>query len=80
MARNLVCSECGGTMQIGYVPDFAYREIKQLFWVEGQLERTFWDRWGVRFKGKKRFYITAYRCERCGFLKFYAGLDNSDEK
>lgn len=43
------------------------------FWCEGKPENNFWG--GLKTKGKQSYYITAYRCERCGFLKFYAGPD-----
>jgi hypothetical protein len=41
MTRNLVCSECGGTMQIGYIPDASYTAILISSWIEGKVERNF---------------------------------------
>jgi hypothetical protein len=48
------------------------------YWIEGQREKNFWGT--LKTKGRKQYFITAYRCERCGFLKFYAGPDHSAEK
>jgi hypothetical protein len=81
MARNLVCSECGGKMQRGFVIDTA-GAIGQLFeasyWIEGVREKNCWG--VLKTKGKKKYYISAYRCERCNFMKFYAGPDHSANK
>ncbi len=81
MARNLVCSECGGKMQTGYIAEtnvFNRRPFDVARWVEGKPDRSIW--WGLSAKGKNQYYVSAYRCERCGFLKFYAGPDHSSEK
>jgi hypothetical protein len=75
MARNLVCSECGGNMKMGYVPDYADKMSLQTFWVEGRMEKGFLG--FPKIKNRKQYDISAYRCERCGLLKFYAGPDHS---
>ncbi len=73
MNRNLTCSECGGTMQEGYIldaaPGVALGGKKQTSWVEGKPER---DLLGLKTVDHQILYITAYRCENCGFLKLYA--------
>ena len=73
MARNLVCSECGGMLQRGFIVDAGHGNQPQdaSYWLEGKPEKNFW--FGLKTKGKQAFYVTAYRCENCGFLKFYAG-------
>ena len=70
MIKNLVCSECGGEMQEGYIPDFTRGTARQSFWVEGAFEKDFWG--FPKYKGKKTHRITAYRCENCGFIKLFA--------
>lgn len=75
MTLNLVCSECGGTMKMGFIPDQTYGRIENLFWVEGRPVKSFWT--GLKIDDKKWHYVVAYRCEHCGFLKLYAGSDQS---
>ena len=65
-------------MQKGYVPDNIYGGAIQTFWVEGPFERNFFG--SVKYKGRKRYYVTAYRCERCGLIKFYAGPNQTTNK
>jgi len=80
MARNLVCSECGGRLQVGCVPDhiYGYGMVDPTIWVEGKFERTFWG--ALKTKDRKIYYVHAYRCERCGLLKLYADPDNTSVK
>ena len=79
MARNLVCSECGWNMEIGIVAQ-TYRNIPMdpSYWMAGPPEKSFWGT--LKTKGKKSYYITAYRCIGCGFMKFYSGPDHSSKK
>ena len=87
MVKNLVCGECGGRLQIGFIADHAYgdRMVLRSYWVAGPPEKYpsgWWNQGLERLNtsGKEKHYITAYRCERCGFMKFYAGSDHSGEK
>ena len=75
MARNLVCSECGGTMQIGWIPKSYSRQLPEgtMYWISGTPKREHFE--DIFGKGKQRFDVVAYRCESCGLLKFYAGPD-----
>lgn len=72
MAINTICSECGGTMQEGYILDITPSGRVQSSWIEGQPETSFLHGF-LTTKGKQAFYTIAYRCKSCGFLKFYAG-------
>ena len=68
-AKN--CPECGGEMEEGFVADRGHYEyVKPSDWVEGAPETSFWS--GTKTKGKARYPIVTFRCEQCGFLKFYA--------
>jgi hypothetical protein len=78
MARNLVCSECGGKFQIGFIPDWIGGGVVQHSWVEGKLERNIFGM--LKRKGRKNYNVFAYRCQQCGLLKFYAGPDHSADK
>jgi ssDNA-binding Zn-finger/Zn-ribbon topoisomerase 1 len=73
MTRNTTCNECGGKMQRGFVVETrgAGTPYEASYWLEGKPERRFWG--GLKTEEKQSYYITAYRCENCGFLKFYAG-------
>jgi hypothetical protein len=65
-------------MQHGFVVETANirgKPYDATYWLEGKPEKSFLD--GLKTEGKQSFYITAYRCENCGFLKFFAGPDNS---
>jgi hypothetical protein len=69
------CSECGGTMQMGYTADRAdYSATTQSFWVEGepQMARFLGMDAGLTVKDRPRYDIVTLRCERCGLLKSYA--------
>ena len=81
MARNLVCGECSGKMHLGFVFDRGHGNEQLLpRWVEGQPQRSLWG-WGpLKISGRNIYYSVAYRCERCGLLKFYAGPDHPVER
>ena len=56
MARNFVCSECGGKMESGFVSDIAGQFSQLLeasYWIEGVREKNFWGM--LKTKGKKNF-------------------------
>lgn len=85
MARNLICSECGGNMQMGFPLDQSYTGVMQSEWVEGDVDikKTIFGKKVADFfngRGRKKYNVFAYRCERCGFMKLYAGPDHSAEK
>jgi hypothetical protein len=77
MARNIVCSECGGKMEMGIIVDRAnlYAAIDASYWMKGINERSWF---GLKIYAKEKHYISALRCETCGFLKLYAGPDLSE--
>jgi hypothetical protein len=79
MGRNFVCAECGGTMQMGIIVGNSYGPNDASYWMEGINEKGLWTG-SLKIKGKKKHYISALRCETCGFLKFYAGPDLSESK
>jgi len=80
MEKNLVCSECGGTMQVGYIPDRSSSWIRRSFWVSGYSKpiKGFLENILAVAKMTK-YYIMAYRCEKCGYVKMYAERDRSEE-
>jgi hypothetical protein len=85
MSRDLTCSECGGKMQRGLVIDTQDNHgfldparLDTAYWVEGKSERNILG--GIKVRKKEKYYITAFRCEGCGFLKLYAGPDLTSKK
>jgi len=77
MARNLVCSECGGKMENGIIVDVGHG-YDSSYWMEGSIEKNWLG--VLKTDKKKKHYISAFRCERCGLLKLYAGSGHSAEK
>jgi hypothetical protein len=78
MSRNFVCVECGGHMEMGIIVDNAIIANDASYWMEGTNERSWTGFLKDRWK-KKKHYISALRCKTYGFLKFYAGPENSKE-
>jgi hypothetical protein len=65
---EMTCPKCGSPMTTGFLLDMK-DSAKVTEWVEGAPEKSFW---GLKLKGRRRFPVTADRCERCGFLELYA--------
>jgi hypothetical protein len=68
-------SECGGTMQAGYMADRAdYSVATQAFRVEGEPRMTRFPGMnaGLNIKDRARYDTITLRCERRGLLKSYA--------
>ena len=63
------CPKCDSPMTTGYVLDMADHS-KAAEWIEGPPESHWLT--GMKLKNRRRFPIIADRCERCGFLEFYA--------
>jgi hypothetical protein len=57
-------------MAEGFVPEADYGMNHVTAWVEGAPEKSIWT--GVKLRGKRRFAISTWRCERCGYLESYA--------
>lgn len=68
------CPECSGKMQKGYLLDKGYGTSFLPKWVEGDPEERISSDLGS--SDVTRHTVLAYRCEKCGFLKFYAPPSN----
>lgn len=68
------CSDCGSTMEEGFIPDRTYGSIMQLNWHRGRAEElsVLGLKLGVNFDLKQMISVTAMRCTNCGLLKLYA--------
>jgi RNase P subunit RPR2 len=72
------CSKCASPLIRGFLLDFTDGGVHrdQALWVEGRREAAVWV--GTKLKGKDVREVDAYRCEKCGFLEFYASNKRSD--
>ena len=55
----------------GFIPDYSDGPIYVEGWMEGQPKKSFWTR--TKAPKGKGIPIGTFRCEKCGFLEFYAG-------
>jgi len=80
--EKLLCPDCGGMMEAGFVPDFSYLQVMQTCWHRGTPEdATFLGmkvaQGGIKHDPKRMIRITTYRCTGCGLLRSYAGSPES---
>jgi hypothetical protein len=66
-----ICPKCGGQMTEGFVPVFVLDSPRELRWIEGKATPSFWQ--GLKMRGLKQFKLTAYRCDSCGSVEWFAG-------
>jgi hypothetical protein len=64
------CPECGGEMEIGFIPDFTYGAVLPQRWSKDAPQKNWLA--GVKFKRDQSRTIETYRCTSCGLLKSYA--------
>ena len=64
-----ICAKCSGTLARGYTPEARDMSYKVDQWVEGEPKRGLF---GFKMRGKRRFDMEAWRCEKCGFVELYA--------
>lgn len=64
------CPKCSGAMVQGFIPDYSDGPIYVEDWIEGQPAKSFWTK--TKAAKGEGIPIGAFRCEKCGFLEFYA--------
>ena len=69
VAGNLSCPKCQGRMETGFLPDRGYGAVFVGSWQAGAPDRGWF---GLKWRGKTQYEITAYRCSACGYLEHYA--------
>jgi hypothetical protein len=69
------CPDCGGTMKRGFLLDQGHGHVYASSWVEGPVERSIWV--GVKTRGRAKYSVESFRCEKCGLLKSYAPTKKS---
>ncbi|MEC9091382.1 MAG: hypothetical protein VX438_01665 [Planctomycetota bacterium] len=73
------CSDCGTTMESGFIPDFG-TGIRQMVWHQGTPEaRNFLglNTGTIKVAPEEFVPLTAYRCVNCGSLKLYAQFEEN---
>ena len=78
MRDDIACSDCGGELELGFIPDVTYGNVWQSCWHRGDAneKKTFLQKLvsggGVNYDEREMIAITVYRCSSCGLLKLYA--------
>ncbi len=68
--RSHICPKCQGPMTEGFLLDTTFGANNIGKWVEGIPQMSIWG--GAKLRGRKKFDVQSWRCERCGFLENYA--------
>lgn len=68
--EQMQCPKCKGEMVQGFVPDFTHQHALVQAWHEGKPKKSFWRR--TKAHPTEGLPVGAFRCERCGYLEFYA--------
>ena len=63
------CTECGGTMETGYILDGTENGFKVPSWVAGIPAKK---SYGLKYDRKTVRQVLTDRCSVCGFLESYA--------
>lgn len=70
--KRVECPKCRKAMSAGYAVGVSKWEKNQpVSWAPGVPQVSMWT--GLKLNRKHVLPITAYRCESCGYLEFYAG-------
>jgi hypothetical protein len=69
-SKQLRCPRCQGEMIQGFVPDYTHQHALVETWHEGQPKKSFWRH--TKAPRTQGISIGAFRCEKCGYLEFYA--------
>ena len=70
------CPLCAGAMTDGFLLDRSYGGQAPTEWVEGAPKRALLG--GVSLSHTRRYAVSTFRCEQCGFLASYATTPLSD--
>jgi hypothetical protein len=68
--EKMQCPKCKGEMAQGFVPDYSHGAVLVGGWHPGQPQKSFWTR--TKAPLDDCLPIGAFRCQKCGFLEFYA--------
>ncbi len=68
--ERMQCPKCNGQMVQGFVPDYSQSAALVAAWHLGQPQKSFWTK--TKVSHSEGLPIGAFRCQRCGYLEFYA--------
>lgn len=68
--ERMKCPKCNDDMIQGFILDQGHSALYVGTWYEGQPEKSFWIK--TRKPSTAGIPVGAFRCQRCGFLEFYA--------
>jgi hypothetical protein len=68
------CPKCQAPMQKGFIFDRSYGKSFPVAWIEGAPKYNWLEGFFVP-KGRKRHYISAFRCPLCGVVELYTPAD-----
>jgi hypothetical protein len=75
---RLECPRCSRHLQPGSLLEKGNGDRTSVTqWVEDVPDKSFWT--GLALKGRQVLPVTTFRCERCGYLEPYAGLDDAQQ-
>jgi hypothetical protein len=64
------CPKCTGAMVQGFIPDYSHGAVLVAGWLQGHPQKSFWRT--TKAPISEVIPIGTFRCEKCGFLEFYA--------
>jgi hypothetical protein len=70
MTSTPTCPDCNRRLEEGFLLDRSENGRAVARWIEGAPERSVWT--GVKLKGRRNLPVSAWRCPRCGLLRFHA--------
>lgn len=74
MKKSSVCPKCdSGEMIQGFLPEFTHTAVFVTGWQEGNPKKSLWTR--TKASPRKTMPVGAFRCNRCGYLEFFANPD-----
>ena len=71
-----LCPLCNSAMTDGFLLDHTHGGYATTVWVEGAPKRSIWL--GVNISHTRRYAVSTFRCDACGFLASYATTPTSD--
>jgi hypothetical protein len=67
---ELRCPKCSGSLNEGFLADYAHAAVIPGRWVKGRPQRSIWR--GTNLRDRIIFRMSAYRCATCGYVELYA--------
>src|SRR5512140_2962700 len=70
MRESFSCPRCNTTLERGYLADIGQGDATQVAnWIGGAPDKHWY---GLKTKGHDKMPLSAYRCDRCGYVELHA--------